>query len=75
MVGIKILVLLFFIVIMLYYVRRQRWRPTASFSTDGMVRHLHRAAVVLLIGFDAVSTVAEETKIRNVTCRSGSLPV
>lgn len=65
MVGIKILVLLFFIVIMLYYVAPSQmvsnWKP---FQPMGWTGTFTGAAVVFFayIGFDAVSTVAEETK-------------
>ena len=65
MVGIKILVLLFFIVMALYYVSpatmSQNWHP---FQPNGWGGTLAGAAVVFFayIGFDAVSTVAEETK-------------
>ena len=65
MVGIKILVLLFFIVIALYFVSPSamvtNWHP---FQPAGWPGTLAGAAVVFFayIGFDAVSTVAEETK-------------
>ncbi len=65
MVGIKILVLLFFIVVALYFVSPSQmavnWRP---FQPNGWSGTLAGAAVVFFayIGFDAVSTVAEETK-------------
>ena len=65
MVGIKILVLLFFIVIALYFVSPSKmttnWTP---FQPTGWGGTLAGAAVVFFayIGFDAVSTVAEETK-------------
>jgi APA family basic amino acid/polyamine antiporter len=65
MVGIKILVLLFFIVIALYFVSptkmAENWHP---FQPTGWGGTLAGAAVVFFayIGFDAVSTVAEETK-------------
>jgi APA family basic amino acid/polyamine antiporter len=65
MVGIKILVLLFFIVIALYFVSpatmAKNWQP---FQPTGWGGTLAGAAVVFFayIGFDAVSTVAEETK-------------
>jgi len=65
MVGIKILVLLFFVVIMLYYVSPAKmeanWHP---FQPMGWAGTFTGAAVVFFayIGFDAVSTVAEETK-------------
>ncbi|HEX8492339.1 MAG TPA: amino acid permease [Pyrinomonadaceae bacterium] len=65
MVGIKILVLLFFIVVALYFVApgemAANWQP---FQPHGWGGTLTGAAVVFFayIGFDAVSTVAEETK-------------
>ena len=65
MVLIKILVLLFFIGLALYYVSPatmvQNWKP---FQPQGWFGTLTGAAVVFFayIGFDAVSTVAEETK-------------
>jgi APA family basic amino acid/polyamine antiporter len=65
MVGIKILVLLFFIVVALYFVSPSQmavnWHP---FQPKGWSGTLAGAAVVFFayIGFDAVSTVAEETK-------------
>jgi len=65
MVMIKILVLLFFIVISLYFVSPAQmtanWHP---YQPNGWGGTLAGAAVVFFayIGFDAVSTVAEETK-------------
>jgi len=65
MVLIKILVLLFFIGLALYYVSpatmTENWKP---FQPQGWMGTLTGAAVVFFayIGFDAVSTVAEETK-------------
>jgi basic amino acid/polyamine antiporter, APA family len=65
MVGIKILVLLFFIVIAFYFVSpsgmAKNWHP---FQPTGWGGTLAGAAVVFFayIGFDAVSTVAEETR-------------
>jgi APA family basic amino acid/polyamine antiporter len=65
MVLIKILVLLFFIGLALYYVSptqmTNNWKP---FQPQGWFGTLTGAAVVFFayIGFDAVSTVAEETK-------------
>ena len=65
MVFIKILVLLFFIGLALYYVSPatmvDHWHP---FQPQGWMGTLTAAAVVFFayIGFDAVSTVAEETK-------------
>lgn len=65
MVVIKIMVLLFFIVVALYFVSpaemTKNWQP---FQPTGWGGTLAGAAVVFFayIGFDAVSTVAEETK-------------
>jgi basic amino acid/polyamine antiporter, APA family len=65
MVGIKILVLLFFIGLALYYVSPSEmaahWVP---FQPNGWSGTLAGAAIVFFayIGFDAVSTVAEETR-------------
>ena len=65
MVLIKILVLLFFVGLALYYVSPatmvEHWQP---FQPQGWMGTLTGAAVVFFayIGFDAVSTVAEETK-------------
>src|SRR4030095_9277148 len=65
MVGIKILVLLFFVVLALYYVSPAQmttnWQP---FQPQGWFGTFTGAAVVFFayIGSDAVSTVAEETK-------------
>jgi len=65
MVGIKIVVLLFFIGALFYFVSPSKmatnWRP---FQPMGWGGTLAGAAVVFFayIGFDAVSTVAEETK-------------
>jgi basic amino acid/polyamine antiporter, APA family len=65
MVAVKILVLLFFIGLALYYVSPAKmtdnWQP---FQPQGWAGTFTGAAVVFFayIGFDAVSTVAEETK-------------
>jgi APA family basic amino acid/polyamine antiporter len=65
MVFIKIIVLIFFVGVALYYVSPttmvKNWQP---FQPQGWTGTLTGAAVVFFayIGFDAVSTVAEETK-------------
>ncbi|HET6891423.1 MAG TPA: amino acid permease [Pyrinomonadaceae bacterium] len=65
MVAVKILVLLFFIGVALYFVPASQmaanWRP---FQPQGWSGTFAGAALVFFayIGFDAVSTVAEETK-------------
>ncbi|NUQ61132.1 MAG: amino acid permease, partial [Pirellulales bacterium] len=61
MVGIKLLVLGFFVVVGCYYVRPQNWHP---FAPNGWAGIQAGAAVVFFafIGFDAVSTAAEECR-------------
>jgi|CXWL01.1.fsa_nt_gi APA family basic amino acid/polyamine antiporter len=65
MVGIKILVLAFFVALAFYFVSPgkmvENWTP---FQPNGWTGTLAGAAVVFFayIGFDAVSTVAEETR-------------
>lgn len=61
MVGIKILVLTFFIVVGFTYVQPANWTP---FAPTGFAGISAGAAIVFFayIGFDAVSTVAEETR-------------
>ncbi|HUK89124.1 MAG TPA: amino acid permease [Blastocatellia bacterium] len=61
MVGIKIVVLIFFIIIGFYWVKPANWTP---FAPNGWAGISAGAAIVFFayIGFDAVSTVAEETK-------------
>lgn len=61
MVGIKIVVLIFFIIIGLYWIKPDNWHP---FAPNGWAGISAGAAIVFFayIGFDAVSTVAEETK-------------
>jgi APA family basic amino acid/polyamine antiporter len=60
MVGIKIVVLTFFVVVGLYWVRPANWTPFAPNHWAGVNAG---AAIVFFayIGFDAVTTVAEET--------------
>lgn len=61
MVAIKIIVLTFFIVVGAFYVKPENWSP---FAPNGFAGIKAGAAIVFFayIGFDAVSTVAEETK-------------
>jgi basic amino acid/polyamine antiporter, APA family len=61
MVGIKIVVLTFFIIIGFTYVQPANWTP---FKPNGWAGISAGAAIVFFayIGFDAVSTVAEETR-------------
>jgi APA family basic amino acid/polyamine antiporter len=61
MVGIKITVLTFFIIIGFFWVKPANWTP---FAPNGWAGISAGAAIVFFayIGFDAVSTVAEETR-------------
>jgi APA family basic amino acid/polyamine antiporter len=61
MVGIKIVVLTFFIIIGFFWVQPSNWKP---FAPNGWAGISAGAAIVFFayIGFDAVSTVAEETR-------------
>lgn len=61
MVGIKILVLFFFIIVGFTWVRPENWTP---FAPNGFGGISAGAAIIFFafIGFDAVSTVAEETE-------------
>jgi APA family basic amino acid/polyamine antiporter len=61
MVGIKLLVLAFFLTVGSFYVKPANWAP---FAPNGMAGIQAGAAVIFFafIGFDAVSTTAEETK-------------
>jgi APA family basic amino acid/polyamine antiporter len=61
MVMMKLLVLGFFVVVGLFYIKPQNWVP---FAPNGLAGIKAGAAIVFFayIGFDAVSTVAEETR-------------
>jgi len=61
LVGVKLAVLLFFIIVGFCYVKPEHWRP---FAPNGWGGIMTGAALVFFayIGFDAVSTTAEETK-------------
>ena len=63
MVGIKLLVVVFFIVIGVKFVRPEQWH-TPSFAPNGWAGIGVGAAIIFFsyIGFDAVSTAAEEAK-------------
>ncbi|HXG95455.1 MAG TPA: amino acid permease [Blastocatellia bacterium] len=65
MVGIKIIVLTFFIVFGTMYIDTRNWHlPNYGFAPNGFPGISSGAAIVFFayIGFDAVSTVAEETR-------------
>ncbi len=60
-VIIKITVIVFFIVLTVWYVKPSNWQPFMPFGFGGVMT---AAAIVFLafVGFDAVSTAAEEAK-------------
>ncbi len=60
-VGVKLTAMLFFVALGLFYVRPGHWTPFFPFGAAGVTRG---AAIVFFafIGFDAVSTAAEETR-------------
>lgn len=61
MVAIKLVILLFFIIVGAFYVKPENWQP---FAPNGWKGIMSGAALVFFayIGFDAISTAAEETK-------------
>ena len=61
MVGLKLLVLGFFVIVSFKFVKTENWTP---FAPNGMTGIFSGAAVVFFayIGFDAVSTTAEEAR-------------
>jgi len=61
MVGIKLIVLGFFVIVSFKFVKPENWTP---FAPNGMTGIFSGAAVVFFayIGFDAVSTTAEEAR-------------
>lgn len=61
LVGIKLVILFFFILVGAFYVKPHNWHPFAPFGWDGVMTG---AALVFFayIGFDAISTISEETK-------------
>ena len=61
MVSIKLAAILFFIVVGAHYVKPENWAPFAPYGWSGIMA---AAAVVFFayIGFDAVSTTAEEAR-------------
>ena len=60
-VAVKLIVLLFFVLVGAFYVKPQNWAP---FAPNGFAGIKAGAAIVFFayIGFDAVSTAAEETR-------------
>jgi basic amino acid/polyamine antiporter, APA family len=61
MVVLKMVILLFFLAVGAFYVKRQNWAPFAPHGFTGVASG---AAIIFFayIGFDAVSTAAEETR-------------
>jgi APA family basic amino acid/polyamine antiporter len=61
MVALKLVIIAFFIVVGTFYVRPENWHP---FAPNGFAGISSAAAIIFFayIGFDAVSTAAEETR-------------
>ena len=60
-VGIKVIVVLFFILLGVWFIKPGNWTPFAPFGWNGIMTG---AAIIFFayIGFDAVSTASEESK-------------
>ena len=74
MVAIKLVAIVFFIGAGATFVKPENWSPFAPYGWSGIMA---AAAVVFFayIGFDAVSTTAEEAQVtRSATCRLASSP-
>ena len=61
MVGVKIVIIVFFLIVGAKYIRPENWTP---FAPNGFKGIMEGAAIIFFayIGFDAVSTAAEETR-------------
>jgi basic amino acid/polyamine antiporter, APA family len=61
MVGLKLVIIAFFVIVGAVYVKPEHWTP---FAPNGFAGIKSAAAIIFFayIGFDAVSTAAEETK-------------
>jgi len=61
MVGLKLVIIAFFVIVGAYYVKPANWTP---FAPNGFAGIKSAAAIIFFayIGFDAVSTAAEETR-------------
>jgi APA family basic amino acid/polyamine antiporter len=74
MVVLKLVIIAFFLGIGAFYVTPENWTP---FAPNGFATASAGAAAIIFfayIGFDAVSTAAEESiRIRSATCRSAMI--
>jgi APA family basic amino acid/polyamine antiporter len=61
MVAVKIVIIIFFLIVGAFYIRPENWTP---FAPNGFKGITEGAAIIFFayIGFDAVSTAAEETR-------------
>lgn len=64
MVFVKVGVILLFIIVGAFYVKPENWQPFMPFGMEGII---NGAALVFFayLGFDAVSSAAEEVKTHN----------
>jgi APA family basic amino acid/polyamine antiporter len=61
MVAVKMVIIVFFLAVGAFYIKPENWRPFAPHGFDGIMMG---ASIIFFayIGFDAVSTAAEETR-------------
>ena len=76
MVVLKVGIILFFLAIGVFLINPENWNDpaTGGFAPNGFKGISAAAAIIFFayIGFDAVSTAAEEARTRRRTCRSAS---
>ena len=73
MVGIKIVAIVIFVVAVAGYIHPAHWHP---YMPNGWSGVLTGGSIIFFtyIGFDSVSTAAEECRTRSGTCPSASSP-